>query len=551
MRAEFRWFVALALAGALWVGCSDDGGSGGVSGSAATAGAGGVAGAGGPGSAGAGARGGTGAIGGSAGAGGASGVGGVAPPCGVELSCETDGLLCDLAQGRCVACLASDDCEGSDVCVDGACEAPLCMDDAECPPGTPRCTETGCAPCAGNVVTEDDEKGTCFDARGPNGESPTRDSDGCSAQQFVEALENGGFNIPDDPDVRQGIADDPLRIVTQGLCTAPFGNEVFNDVQIGVDLASACELHDYCYAVCGSTRAQCDDEFRERLLETCEATYPLGPCLATCSVVARIYADAVAKQPDAGWIGGQGRNCQCCPDRTTDGTCDAAAGESVTNSPDCQGDFPDGTMCVLDSDCASGYCSVHGECTPSSCSANDDCPSGICNWGACLRRPLGEDAGCSTPEACASGVCTLAACRECGRDDQCISAKHCNLAGDCIDDLGNNAVCTADAECLSNICSAGLCAECVRDDQCIAAEHCNLFGDCVPDLGNNAVCTANAECLSNICSAGFCAECVRDDQCIAAEHCNLFGDCVADLGPGGLCTSNAECLSGRCVGVCL
>ncbi|HSN82286.1 MAG TPA: hypothetical protein VLS88_06880, partial [Polyangiales bacterium] len=343
----------------------------------------------------------------------------------------------------------------------------------------------------------------------------------------------------------------PVERVSEGLCTVPFGNENANANTAGPDLRSACELHDYCYAVCGSTRAQCDDEFRSRLLQTCAATYPVGPCRTTCDVLALIYAKAVADQPEAGWVGGQGRNCQCCPDSTSNGTCDEMTGESVVNSPDCKGDFPDGASCVLNADCESKSCGVHGQCTPSSCLANGDCSSGICNWGVCLTRPLEEGSGCSTSNACTSGVCTLGVCRECDRDDQCAANEHCNLLGDCIDDLGNNAVCTANAECLSNICSAGFCAECVRDDQCDPSKHCNLFGDCVNDLGNNAVCTANAECLSNICSAGFCAECVRDSQCAANKHCNLFGDCINDLGPGNPCTANAECISGTCVGVCL
>ena len=536
MRIDFlRTLALVGTVGALLGGCSDDGNTGGVAGSGAVAGSGGV--------------GGVGARGGS---GGPGGVGGEAPlPCGPEALCDNEGLLCDLAEGKCVECLSTADCVGeTDVCLEGACRERLCVDDSECPPGMPECTETGCAPCAGEVVS-DDARGECFDARGPNGESPTRDSDGCSAEKFVLALEDAGYDIPEDPELRQLIADDPVRRVSEGLCTAPFGNERTNEARAGIDLASACELHDYCYAVCGSTRAQCDEEFRARLIETCVATYALGPCVAACTTVAIIYADAVANQPEAGWVGGQGRNCQCCPDLTTDGACDPSAGESVVNTPDCGGDFPNGASCVLDTDCASDYCNIHGECTPPSCVSGADCPSGICNWGTCLSRALGEEGGCSTNNACESGVCTLGACRECGRDDQCDPDKHCNLVGNCIDDLGNNAVCTANAECLSDICSAGFCAECVLDSQCIPSQHCNLFGDCVNDLGNNAACTANAECLSNICSAGFCAQCVRDSQCVASKHCNLFGDCVNDLGPGGLCTSNAECISGRCVGVCL
>ena len=150
--------------------------------------------------------------------------------------------------------------------IDGSCRERLCLEDSECPPETPECTDTGCAPCVGEVARDDQR------------------------------------------------ADNPVERVSKGLCTVPFGNENANANMAGPDLRSACELHDYCYAVCGSTRAQCDDEFRSRLLETCAATYPVGPCRITCDVLAFRYAKAVADQPEAGWVGGQGRNCECGPD---------------------------------------------------------------------------------------------------------------------------------------------------------------------------------------------------------------------------------------------
>ena len=402
MRVQAGWLWILVVVVVLLGGCSDDGGTAGSAGGAA-------------------------GVGGTAGTNGTGGVGGgLAPTCSPDSLCETDGLLCHLAEGRCVECLSTANCAGDmQSCVDGTCRERLCMEDNECPPGMPECTDIGCAPCVGEVAP-DDERGDCFDARGPDGESPRKDKpDGCSAQQFVAALENAGYDIPTDAEARQAIADNPVKRVSEGLCTVPFGN--------AGDFVSACELHDYCYAVCGSTRAQCDLEFRSRLLETCAATYGVGPCRATCDVVALIYAGAVADAPELGYVAAQGRNCQCCPDLATDGTCDEDVGESVANSLDCKGDFPNGTSCLLDIDCDSDYCSVHGECTPSSCLANGDCPSGICNWGVCLARTLEEGSGCTTSEACTSDVCTLGVCRECDRDDQCAASKHCNLFGDCID----------------------------------------------------------------------------------------------------------------------
>ena len=413
--------------------------------------------------------------------------------CGPTSACETEGLICDINRGRCVECLTTANCmDDSKTCIDGSCEDRLCVDDGDCPADMPECTDTGCAPCIGEVVT-DGEEGTCFAARGPNGESPSRDSDGCSAQDFVDALESAGYDIPSDEAERKAIADDPVKRVTEGLCSVPFGNNG--------EAISACELHDFCFAVCGSSREQCNLEFAARLLETCRATYVSGPCLTACNAIAVIYATDQATASDESYLNAQALNCACCPEDTTDGTCDADIGESVNNSSDCESDFPDGASCLSSLDCASGHCSVHGECAPVLCVTNGDCPSDICNWGVCLARPLAEGSGCSTDAACASDACTLGSCRECDRDDQCVSSQHCNLVGDCVDDLGNNAVCTSNAECLSGICSAGFCAECLQDSQCPSSEHCNLFGDCVDDLGLGSPCTSNAECRSGKCIA--------------------------------------------------
>ena len=393
MRAPLRSFRVFALVGALLGGCGDGGGS----------------------------------------EGGGGGTGGATRhACGPDALCETGSLVCDINQGRCVECLAATDCmDDARTCIDGVCEERLCIEDDECPAGMPECTDTGCAPCSG-VVATDGEEGDCFAARGPDGESPRKDKpDGCSAEQFVAALEDAGYDIPTDEAARQAIADDPVKRVTEGLCSVPFGN--------AGNAVSACELHDYCFAICGSSRAQCNLEFAARLLETCRGTYITGPCLTACNAMAVLYAGAVATASDESYINAQERNCVCCPDRSTDGTCDESVGESIYNSRDCRGNFPNGTSCLTNNDCGSGHCSVHGECAPPICVSNIDCPSNICNWGVCLARPLAEGSGCSTSNACESHVCTLGVCRECNSDDQCVASKHCNLLGDCIDDLGNNA----------------------------------------------------------------------------------------------------------------
>lgn len=527
MRAYFPWMLGLVLVGAALGGCGDDVSTGGGGGGGTGRGVGGE--------------------GGGEGGGAGGEGGGLRLSCGAEGDCEAQGLLCYLSTETCVECLAAADCaDGTQTCANGSCEQKSCISDEECPDGEPRCTLSGCAPCMGEAVTDDDREGDCYAARGPNGDSP-KNADGCSADAFLDALEKAGYNIPseENEEARQAIKDNPLKHVTAGVCSVPFGN--------AGQTQGACELHDYCYSVCGSSRARCDLEFAERLLGTCRTHYLTGPCLTACATLASIYATAVATASDQPYLHDQGIYCECCPDQTTcgDGTCDVNIGETVDNCGDCTGDLPNGASCITGNDCASDHCSIHGECAPYLCVTNNDCPSNICNWGVCLARGLETGSNCSTNKACASGACTLGVCLECANEQGCPASEHCNLFGQCIADLGNNAVCTAHAECLSGICSVGLCAECVSDDGCGTGKHCDLFGDCKNNLGNNAVCTANRECTSNICSAGLCAQCVRDSQCVASKHCNLFGDCINDLNNGSLCTANAECKSGTCAGICV
>lgn len=63
--------------------------------------------------------------------------------CGPDAACETEGLLCDISQGRCVECLSTASCmDESQACIDGSCEDRLCIEDSECLSG--RCVVLLC-----------------------------------------------------------------------------------------------------------------------------------------------------------------------------------------------------------------------------------------------------------------------------------------------------------------------------------------------------------------------------------------------------------------------
>jgi hypothetical protein len=163
MRVQFGRLWIFALVMLSLGGCGRDEGAAGVGGVDGT-----------------GARGGSGAAGGAAGTAGTHGTGGmggrIALPCSPDSPCETDGLLCNLAEGSCVECLSNANCSGeTQACIDGSCRERLCLEDSECPPETPECTDTGCAPCVGEVAP-DDQRGESASMRAAPMENRQRET---------------------------------------------------------------------------------------------------------------------------------------------------------------------------------------------------------------------------------------------------------------------------------------------------------------------------------------------------------------------------------------
>jgi hypothetical protein len=171
-----------------------------------------------------------------------------------------------------------------------------------------------------------------------------------------------------------------LNHTTGGACSVPFGN--------AGEAPGACELHDHCYSVCGSSRARCDLEFADGLLETCRAHYLPGLCLDTCAVLAAICSVGFCAEcvSDSGC--GDGKHCDLFGDcKNNLGNNAVCAASRECQSGICSAGFC--AECVRDSQCSSSkHCNLFGDCVNdlpngSLCTANGECQSGTC-VGVCV-----------------------------------------------------------------------------------------------------------------------------------------------------------------------
>ena len=77
-------------------------------------------------------------------------------------------------------------------------------------------------------------------------------------------------------------------------CSAPI---LRNKPMVGIDFEKACNGHDQCYGTIGKTKAQCDQEFKNDMLNICKS-YDLNT-RATCEDFAQLYYWGVDLTPEA------------------------------------------------------------------------------------------------------------------------------------------------------------------------------------------------------------------------------------------------------------
>jgi hypothetical protein len=234
-----------------------------------------------------------------------------------------------------------------------------------------------------------------------------------------------------------------------------------------------------------------------------------------------------------------------------------------------------GEMCLVGTDCTTGYCDgtmVCAACTaPGNCAANQWCNTAT---GNCEDDNTMNGTTCTVNEQCPNNVCAstsegmlccdmaCSGCRSCASNDNGGTDGVCGNVTAGIDPAN---ACGA-ADCQADNCDgAGMCGNdpggtpCGQGPTCVgdslkSQDTCNAGGSCV--AGSQTPCANNFTCDTVSC---FAAPCSAHTQCIATHYCvgaggalgMTMGDCEAKKAAAAACAVNEECQSGTCMaGMC-
>jgi hypothetical protein len=182
----------------------------------------------------------------------------------------------------------------------------------------------------------------------------------------------------------------------------------------------------------------------------------------------------------------------------------------------------DAKTCSINGDCMSGFCGG-GVCRQPASACFDLTKNGSetdvdCGGGACVTCVIGK--ACLINGDCASGFCSGGYCRApgCANDSECATGSYCDNSGTCKPKGANEVACFADNQCLSAICQWGKCSsqrvncelltcQMTGSSGCVPVPAgkpggncgsqgwiCNGSGTCVKTKGE--VCSADIECLN-------------------------------------------------------
>jgi hypothetical protein len=313
-----------------------------------------------------------------------AGVGPDAGPtgCTTDDGCASDpaGPRCDIASGRCVACLLDAHCRaGCERCRARTCERVpgACCDDADCP-ATHRCDARAhvCRGCEDDAACR-----SCERCDRPSGLCVRRDDACCEDSDCVAGCQR---------------CRDDACVLAEGRCCA--------SADCTATTRPRC---DPAGAIC----AACRDDADCPACRTCDAA--TGACVATPD---RCCVDGDCVDPGAPFCDAGAARCRACLDGVhcgagacldarcvscgtnadcrLGGRCDASAGRCV--EPD---------ACADDADCGAASPCVGGRC--GECADDGGCPGGqTCAGGTCR-----EPAVCASPIDCRAGrVCRDEAC---------------------------------------------------------------------------------------------------------------------------------------------
>ncbi len=276
-----------------------------------------------------------------------------------------------------------------------------------------------------------------------------------------------------------------------------------------------------------------------------------GPCFGVC----------------ANFDASDGDPCTVDTCEDVDGTATAVHTPEDCGDQVCNPDDGECVDCVVDADCAEGFCSELGgnicvEClNDTHCDDDNDCTDDACDTAQCTHTNVANGTACAdennecTDDACDDGVCEHsnvadgAACddgSDCTENDACTAgvcggsdiADCCESNDDCDTAAGETCnTTTNECETPTPDCTAAN-ASTVCDDDDVCTDDTCVDGSCV-NTNNTAGCDDSNFCTSgDVCANGACAGTAV--TCPAGQACNpLNGNCAAIT-----CTTNANCSDG-------
>jgi hypothetical protein len=379
--------------------------------------------------------------------------------------------VCDPAAGGCTSsCSGPEDCQSGYECADGKCRKTI---------GQPCAADGECATksCADGVCCESACDGVC--------------------ERCNVALHAGScLAVPDGDDPDQECLDGagPESCGLTGVCS---GQRSCAAYPVGTTCAApSCETSATSHraSTCAGLGICHDNGLEDCAPYTCDAGS--GLCRKACG------SDADC---------GGGFSC------AADGFCKVATGKS----------------CLVDAECASGFC-ADGFCCESRCDGLCERCSYAGAEGTCAAVPPGQDpddecdagpesvcgqtGACSGKRSCElwpeGTICVPPSCQDAGT---ALPADACDGAGHCVDN--------GTAACAPYVCSdaTGAClSACSGDAECQAGFQC-WGGACLKVQG--APCGEDAECAHAFCADGVCCESRCGDLCERCDGPDRAGFC--------------------------
>jgi hypothetical protein len=242
-------------------------------------------------------------------------------------------------------------------------------------------------------------------------------------------------------------------------------------------------------------------------------------CDDACSGVCRACDQASTGAPNG--------VCSSLKGKPDPGSCDATSGAcGTTCACDSAGQCKraPGQMCIIATQCASGFC-VDGVCCDTACTG--PCEACVKALGAAKDGTCGQHVVKATPDA--------GGCDGMTSGDVCAGPPcTCDAQGICKGQLG--APCQTNAHCIGGYCVDGVCCDSSCTGACAA---CSLA------LGASADGSCTSKAIKGKVDPGGCALVgCPNPPC----SCDASGSCKGDI--GAACTTGLECSSGNCCGTC-